>query len=171
MNESTSVDQTDQAASAELSPNSVYPTGSVGEQGAGKTTLDKPILFFDGVCGLCNSSVNFAMARDKHSRLFYSPLQGETAKQLLSDDQIQNISTAIFRTADGKHFYRRSAAIVRLLWLLGFPWSFCGWVLWCIPLPIRDLCYRMIAGSRYRLFEKHATCRMPTPEERARLLP
>lgn len=171
MNESTSVDQTDQTASAELSPSSVCPTAGVGEHGEGKSTSNKPILFFDGVCGLCNASVDFAMARDKHSRLFYSPLQGETAKQLLSDDQVQNIATAIFRTADGKHCYRRSAAIVRLLWLLGFPWSFLGWVLWCIPLPIRDFGYRMVASSRYRLFEKHTTCRMPTPEERNRLLP
>ena len=171
MNESTSVDQTDQAAASELSASSVCSAESVGEHDEEKSTLKKPILFFDGVCGLCNSSVDFAIARDKNSRLFYSPLQGETAKELLSEDQIHNIATVIFRTADGKHLYQRSAAIVRLLWQLGFPWSFCGWVLWLIPLPIRDLGYRMIAGSRYRLFEKHTTCRMPTPEERARFLP
>ncbi|WP_298868105.1 DCC1-like thiol-disulfide oxidoreductase family protein [uncultured Gimesia sp.] len=168
MNESTSVDQ---AAASELTSSSVCPAESAGEHNEEKSTLRKPILFFDGVCGLCNSSVDFAIARDKNSRLLYTPLQGETAKQLLSEDQIHNIATVIFRTEDGKHLYRRSAAIVRLLWLLGFPWNICGWTLWIIPLPIRDLGYRIIAGLRYRLFEKHATCRMPTLEERARFLP
>ncbi len=171
MKESTSVDQSDGAAISTQLPCTVSSTGSVGEQSDEASTLRKPILFFDGVCGLCNSSVDFAIARDKKSRLLFSPLQGETAKQLLSEDQIQNIATVIYRTADGKHVYQRSAAVVRLLWQLGFPWSFCGWVLWFIPLPIRNLGYRIIAGLRYRLFEKHATCRLPTPEERTRFLP
>ncbi|MFK7778825.1 MAG: DCC1-like thiol-disulfide oxidoreductase family protein [Gimesia sp.] len=171
MNESTSVDQTDQAASSELSERSICPAENEGEHCQAMPPLKKPVLFFDGVCGLCNSSVDFAIARDKYSRLFYSPLQGETAKQLLRDDQTCNISTVILRTADGKHFYQRSAAIVRLLWLLGFPWNLLGCVLWCIPLPIRDIGYRIVAGSRYRLFEKHTTCRIPTPEERDRILP
>ncbi|WP_417381548.1 thiol-disulfide oxidoreductase DCC family protein [Gimesia sp.] len=132
---------------------------------------DKPILFFDGVCGLCNSSVDFAMARDRHARLYYAPLQGETAQELLSEQDLANVDTVVFRTVEGSHCYKRSAAVVRLLWLLGFPWNVCGWLLWCIPLPFRDLGYRLIASVRYRLFGKHETCRMPSPDERARILP
>ncbi|MCA9021355.1 MAG: DUF393 domain-containing protein [Planctomycetaceae bacterium] len=132
---------------------------------------EKPILFFDGVCGLCNSSVDFAMARDRQARLYYAPLQGETARELLNEQDLASVDTVVFRTVDGAHCYRRSAAVVRLLWLLGFPWNLYGWLLWCIPLPIRNLGYRLIASVRYRLFGKHETCRMPTPEERARILP
>lgn len=147
-------------------------TGVIHADETGTSRLgDKPILFFDGVCGLCNSSVDFAMVRDRHARLYYAPLQGETARELLSEQDLSSIDTVVFRTVDGAHCYRRSAAVVRLLWLLGFPWNVCGWLLWCIPFPIRDLGYRLIASVRYRLFGKHETCRMPSPDERARILP
>tara|TARA_R110002095_G_scaffold126882_2_gene109966 strand:- start:3859 stop:4440 length:582 start_codon:yes stop_codon:yes gene_type:complete len=171
MNESTSVDQSVQAVSSEPSPENVSPTGDARAQHEERSGVRKPILFFDGVCGLCNSSVDFAIARDRHARLLYSPIQGETAKQFLTQADIQNIDTVIFRPADGRRLYRRSAAIVRLLWLLPFPWNLFGWLVWLIPLPIRNFGYRLIAGSRYRLFGKHETCRMPTPEERTRFLP
>ena len=136
-----------------------------------KVEMDKPILFFDGVCGLCNRSVDFAMSRDSEGKLLYSPLQGETARELLTEQDRENIDTVVFRSADGSGVYRRSAAAVRVLWLLGFPWNLCGWLLWVIPLPIRNVGYRLVSWSRYRLFGKHETCRMPTPEERNRILP
>ncbi|WP_339735039.1 DCC1-like thiol-disulfide oxidoreductase family protein [uncultured Gimesia sp.] len=171
MIKSTAVDQTVQDRRNEVAPSPVSPTETQEINSESGAAMDKPVLFFDGVCGLCNSSVDFAMARDRQGRLLYSPLQGETAAALLSVQDIQNIDTVIFRTAESGRLYRRSAAIVRVLWLLGFPWNICGWLLWLIPLPIRNLGYRMVAGSRYRLFGKHETCRMPTPEERTRFLP
>lgn len=171
MNESVAVVQTVQVTSSELLQSDASPGKPQVESSEKSLVIDKPILFFDGVCGLCNSSVDFAIVRDKNARVFYSPLQGETAKQLLSEEDIQHVDTVVFRPADGSHLYRRSAAVVRLLWLMTFPWNFCGSILWCIPLPIRDLGYRLIAGSRYRLFGKHETCRIPTPEERTRFLP
>lgn len=136
-----------------------------------KAEMEKPVLFFDGVCGLCNRSVDFAMSRDPEGRLLYSPLQGETATELLSEQDRENIDTVIFLPADRSRVYRRSAAAVRVLWLLGFPWNVCGWLLWLIPLPLRNVGYRLIAKARYRFFGKHETCRMPTPEERSRFLP
>lgn len=171
MNESAALDQTVQNNTSELPQENVSLSAHQTEHSAMNPDIKKPILFFDGICGLCNSSVDFALVRDKNVRVFYSPLQGETAKQLLSEEDIQHVDTVVFRPTDGNHLYRRSAAVVRLLWLLTFPWNFYGWILWFIPLPIRDLGYRLIAGSRYRLFGKHETCRMPTPEERSRFLP
>ncbi|MCA9018468.1 MAG: DUF393 domain-containing protein [Planctomycetaceae bacterium] len=171
MNKSTAVDQTLQATSAELLQGSVSQREARETGSKAGSVVDQPVLFFDGVCGLCNSSVDFAIARDRRGRLLYSPLQGETAAALLSEQDVQHVDTVIFRTAKGGRLYRRSAAVVRVLWLLGFPWNICGWLLWLIPLPLRNLGYRIVAGSRYRLFGKHDTCRMPTPEERTRFLP
>ena len=171
MNKSTAVDQTVLEVRNEVAPSPVSQRESQEASSGLGVAVDKPVLFFDGVCGLCNSSVDFAIARDRAGRLLYSPLQGETAAALLSEQDIQNIDTVIFRSSKEGRLYRRSAAIVRVLWLLGFPWNICGWLLWLIPLPIRNLGYRMVAGARYRLFGKHETCRMPTPEERTRFLP
>jgi predicted DCC family thiol-disulfide oxidoreductase YuxK len=98
-----------------------------------------------------------------------SPLQGDTASRLLTPADREQLATVIFR--DNDRIYRRSAAVVRVCWRLGLVWKVLGSVLWCIPLPLRDLGYKLVAANRYRLFGKKETCRLPSPEERARFLP
>lgn len=128
-----------------------------------------PIVFFDGVCGLCNASVDFFMRRDGSGALRFAPLQGETAAARLEDQDRQSLNSMVFVTGDQS--YRRSSAVVRILRQMGGVWSAAGILLWLIPKPIRDLGYWVVASLRYRLFGRKETCRMPTPEERGRLLP
>lgn len=127
------------------------------------------ILFFDGVCGLCNKAVDFVLARDREGNFQFAPLQGETARQLLPPTEASDLSSMVL-LVEGRTF-RRSSAAVRILWQLSFGWQVLGTLLWLIPLPIRNLGYRLIASNRYRVFGKHETCRMPTPAERCRFLP
>lgn len=127
------------------------------------------ILFFDGVCGLCNKAVDFVLARDVEGHFQFAPLQGETARQLLSPSDASDLSSMVL-LIEGRT-YRRSSAAVRILWQLSFGWQLLGTLLWLIPLPIRNLGYRLIACNRYRFFGRHETCRMPTPAERSRFLP
>lgn len=132
-------------------------------------TPDRPLMLFDGVCGLCNWFVDFILRRD-HSGLFqFAPLQGETARQVLGAEETANLKTVVvvYRGQE----YRYSSAIVQILWLLGGIWSIAGTCLWLIPRPLRDFGYRYVATRRYRWFGHRETCRMPTPAERARLLP
>ena len=131
---------------------------------------ERSIVFFDGVCGLCNQTVDFLIARDRHNRLAYAPLQGESAARLLSEDVRTELRTLVFRTEEGRQF-TRSAAVVRILMRLGGLWKLAAALLWIIPLPLRNLGYRVVAASRYRLFGKRETCRLPTPEDADRLLP
>ncbi len=130
---------------------------------------ERPIVFFDGVCGLCNHLVDFILARDHHGLILLAPLQGETAQRLLPEADRGRVDTIVM-LLNGRD-YRRSAAVVRILWTLGGFWSFLGSLLWLIPLPLRNLGYRIVAGLRYRLFGKKETCRLPTPAELGRLLP
>ncbi len=53
--------------------------------------------------------------------------------------------------------------------LLEFPYRLL-YGLAVIPWPIRDWVYRLVARSRFRLFGRRETCRVPTPEERERFL-
>ena len=124
-----------------------------------------PIVFFDGVCGLCNHTVNWLLARDPERRLRFAPLQGTTAAELLSDEIRSNLATLVF-VRQGTVFIR-SGAVSRILMTLGGRWKVLGGLLWMIPSPIRDLGYRAVSRFRYRLFGKHETCRLPTPQERA----
>lgn len=128
----------------------------------------RPILFFDGVCGLCNSTIDFLIRHDTRRVFRYAPLQGETAQQLLDADMIRQLKTFVYLSEQGE--YRRSAAIVRMLWRLGGIWKLAAAALWIIPLPLRDLGYRTISASRYRLFGKKESCRIPSPNERVLFL-
>ncbi|MFM9966276.1 MAG: thiol-disulfide oxidoreductase DCC family protein [Planctomycetaceae bacterium] len=148
------------------------------ETPAANSEADRPtnVLYFDGVCGLCNSSVNFVLSRDRRGAIRFAPLQGETAKRVLrgegrgTSSETPSFDTIVWFDNSNREFVR-SAAAARVLWQLPGVWWLIGWLLWLIPLPLRDLGYRIIAANRYRLFGKKETCRMPTPAERARFLP
>lgn len=127
------------------------------------------ILFFDGVCGLCSKAVDFVLVRDYQQAIKFAPLQGDTARSLLTPGDVQNLNTMIL-WVKGRS-YRKSAAAVRVLWRLSLGWKILGTLLWLIPLPLRNLGYTLVARNRYRFFGKKETCRLPTPAERLRFLP
>lgn len=133
------------------------------------TQLHRRIIFFDGICGFCNASVDFVLSRDREEKFRFAPLQGETARQILAPKDTQNLHTLVLWVDDKT--YRRTAAVVRILWQLGWSWRILAALLWLIPWPLRDLGYLLVARNRYRLFGRKDTCRMPTPAERARFLP
>lgn len=80
----------------------------------------RPIVFFDGVCGMCNASVDFLLRHDRRERLMFAPLQGTTAEQLLNVADRTELSSLILWTPQQQ--YRCSSATVRILWLLGGVW-------------------------------------------------
>lgn len=127
------------------------------------------ILFFDGVCGLCNKAVDFVLIRDRRGCIKFAPLQGDTARSLLPPADCEDLNTMVLWVKG--QTYRKSAAAVRVMWQLGPLWQVLGTLLWLIPLPLRNLGYSLVARNRYRLFGKKETCRMPTQEERLRFLP
>jgi predicted DCC family thiol-disulfide oxidoreductase YuxK len=132
------------------------------------TTQTHPIVFFDGVCAMCNQTVNLIMRHDKSGDIRFAPLQGTTARQALDSSEIKALGSIVVVDEQGIH--RKSTAVCRLLLRLGGVWKLLGGLLWLIPYPLRDLGYSVIAHYRYRLFGKHETCRLPTDEERSRFL-
>ncbi|MFN5078013.1 MAG: thiol-disulfide oxidoreductase DCC family protein [Planctomyces sp.] len=126
------------------------------------------LIFYDGVCGFCNHSVNWILQRDKSGRVLLAPLQGSTPRQLLAPEVRQTLSSGVLR--HNGHLYTHSAAVCRILFLLGGFWWVCGALLWIIPSPLRDFGYRCVAKVRYRLFGKRDACRLPAPHDRARFL-
>jgi len=127
-----------------------------------------PIVFFDGVCGLCNSSVDFVLRHDRPGRLRFAPLQGEAAARLLPTADREDLGSLVLW--DEGRMYRRSSAIVRILWRLGLFWRILGGLLWVVPAPLRNAGYRLVAALRYHMFGKKSVCRLPTPAERDRFL-
>jgi len=129
----------------------------------------EPVIFFDGVCGLCNSWIDFIISRDRRRKFRFGPLQGETARdwlQLAPDASFDSVTLV-----DHTGIYRKSDAVSRILAYLGGGWRIIGCLLQFVPRLLRDWGYDFIARRRYRWFGKKESCRLPTPDERTRFLP
>lgn len=125
------------------------------------------LILFDGICGLCNRSVDWILRRDRSHRFRFAPLQGETAEPLRTVTGA-GLQSLVF--IQGGNAYTKSSAVLRILWTLGGirRLSALGWVLQ--PL-IGDLIYDYVAKNRYRWYGQEAECRIPLPAERAYFLP
>lgn len=126
-----------------------------------------PLILFDGVCNLCNASVDFIIKRDKGYFKFAS-LQSEFVRQLLPNLLVGENPESIILYENGEVFTKSTAAL-KIASHLQFPWNNLKFFLF-VPRPIRDSIYKFIAQNRYRWFGKRNTCRLPTPEERTRIL-
>jgi predicted DCC family thiol-disulfide oxidoreductase YuxK len=138
------------------------------------------IVLFDGVCSMCNHSVDFVIARDKREPpLFkFAAIQSAEGQQLLEGvDGAQKYSnlngtgddSVLLLRADGRLLTHSDAAL-QIGKELGAPWSLLAAIAFILPRPIRDACYRTVGEARYRLFGKREACRLPTSDERRRFL-
>ena len=128
--------------------------------------LDKPVVFFDGVCNLCEASVLFILERDKKNRFLFSQLQSDLAKSTLSSEN-QSLKSFVL-LENGKVFTKSTAALRVARHLKGIIKLI--WVFIIIPKPIRDVIYDFIARNRYRWFGKKNECMIPTPELKAKFI-
>jgi predicted DCC family thiol-disulfide oxidoreductase YuxK len=124
------------------------------------------VVLFDGVCGMCNASVDFILNRDRDKKFLFSALQGKFANEQFPQE-CKDLNTIIY-FRNGK-ILRRSSAVLQILVDLGWPWVVV-WPLLLIPAFLRDLFYRIIANSRHLISKKRAACRLPSPEEKERFL-
>lgn len=134
-------------------------------------TSEHPVVLFDGVCNLCNASVDFVIERDPQARFRFASLQSEAARRLLGPlgyDLGTGDPDSIVLVEDGR-VYDRSSAALRIARRLGGFWRLL-YVFMAVPRPLRDLVYRWIARNRYRWFGRTEACRMPTPELKRRFL-
>jgi predicted DCC family thiol-disulfide oxidoreductase YuxK len=125
-----------------------------------------PIVFFDGVCGLCNRFVDYMMARDRLALFRFATLQSAIAAERLGAAALAEDSIAL---VDGAHVYRRSDAVLRAVSRLGGVFA-AAQLLRIVPVRLRDAVYDFVAARRYKVFGRSETCRLPSPEERARFL-
>lgn len=132
------------------------------------------VVFFDGVCALCNRSMKLLIRFDRGRVLAFAPLQGETFKAFGAtttlDEGLDSIVYVRGLGRDDAAAYVRSDAILQSLHDVGGLWRVVSW-LRIIPRPLRDGVYDFIAARRYRWFGRYDECRVPTPRQREQLLP
>lgn len=130
---------------------------------------DRRVVIFDGVCNLCNASVDFIIRRDKKNRFLFTANQNEAGAIILTHfgKEVDDVST-VYLLKDGK-LYDRSGGAIRIAGDLGFPYNLL-YPLLILPRFLRNFGYNLIAKNRYRWWGKKETCRLPTPEERAKFI-
>ena len=130
---------------------------------------ERPIIFFDGVCGLCNTFVDILLRLDRKKVFLFAPLQGETAREVLPPlAGAPEQWSMVYLDEEGPQ--EQSDGVLAICRRLGGLWGMLG-ALRFVPRFVRNPAYRMIARYRYRIFGKREVCRVPSAEERARFLP
>jgi predicted DCC family thiol-disulfide oxidoreductase YuxK len=125
------------------------------------------ILFYDGVCALCNGAVQFFARR--HPSVQFAPLQGSTAQSLVPESLRNSIDTVVLW--DGHDLFTQSEVTLKLLPAMKWPWRVTGHILAFFPSSFRNRVYRWIARHRYQWFGKYDQCPMPPVDIRHRFLP
>ncbi len=148
---------------------------------SGRAATEKgDIVFFDGVCNLCNGVVQFIIDRDAGGGIRFAALQSEAAREILGalgvelrldePDSIVLVTDGGTAGAGERIAYERSSAVLRIARKLSFPWPLLFYTGILMPRFLRDVFYKFVAGHRYGWFGKAESCRVPTPELRARFL-
>ena len=130
---------------------------------------DKPLVLFDGVCNLCNASVQFIIEHDPEGKIMFASLQSERGQAILQHlgMKMDDFDTFIF--IEKGVAYTRSTGILKELRYFKGGWRFL-YAFIVIPRPIRDFFYNIVARNRYRWFGKKNECWLPTPELKMRFL-
>ena len=131
----------------------------------------KKIILFDGVCNLCNRSVQFVIKRDSKDVFRFASLQSDLGKKLLAERNINPQETdSIVLIEPNVAYYTRSSAAIEIAKELGGLWSLISAFNYILPENIRDSIYNFIAENRYKWFGKKDECPLPTPEQRRKFI-
>ena len=134
-----------------------------------------PIMFYDGVCGLCNRLVQFLLRHDKNGRLRFASLQSDFAAKVLGrhgidPKDLDTVNVVVNYDQPDERVLQRSDAVLRAGRELGGFWGTSSSIARIVPRALRDLTYRFVAQNRYRVFGKYDTCMLPDPNQRSRFL-
>lgn len=132
--------------------------------------MNRKIVFFDGVCNFCNSTVDYIWNHNSSRDIHYASLQSDFSRNFFRSQgiDISDLNTIYF-LEDGV-VHQRSDAVIRISQNLDGCIRFWGKLLRIIPRFLRDFGYKVVSKYRYRLFGKSNTCRLPTQEEKERFL-
>jgi predicted DCC family thiol-disulfide oxidoreductase YuxK len=131
--------------------------------------MTAPVLLFDGVCNLCNSSVQWVLIHDRKGIFRFAALQSDTGQALL---RTWNRPTEDFDSVvlvDGDRLLLHFDVPLEIVRRIGGWWQLL-YVFKVIPRSIRNVIYRWIARNRYRWFGKRESCMLPRPEWKSRFV-
>ena len=134
-----------------------------------KTLSQQSVIFFDGVCNLCNSTVQFIIKKDTKNVFYFASLQSDAAKNILLQYAERNFELNSIVFISNNTVYIKSSAVLRIFRNLGGGYKLL-FVFWIVPKPIRDFVYDYIARNRYKWFGQKDQCMLPNEAIKSRFL-
>jgi predicted DCC family thiol-disulfide oxidoreductase YuxK len=129
-----------------------------------KLPKNKHLIIFDGVCNLCNASVQYVIKHDKKNMFLFTALQSDVGQQIIKEHHIDTTKTdSIILYSEERKLSHKSTAALNIAKHLGFPTNLIT-VFFIIPAFIRNWVYDYIAKNRYKWYGKRDSCMTPTPE-------
>ena len=130
--------------------------------------FQQKIILFDGICNLCNGSVNFVLEHERDLEFRFASIQSEAGKALLQWCGLpKGFSDAVIYIEKG-NVHQGSTAALKIGQRLKFPWSMISSVGLLVPNFFRDWVYKQIGTHRYQWFGKRDVCMVPTKELKLR---
>ncbi|WP_445458528.1 thiol-disulfide oxidoreductase DCC family protein [Flavobacterium sp. HNIBRBA15423] len=131
---------------------------------------DKKIILFDGICNLCESSIQFIIKRDKKDTFRYVAIQSEIGQKIIKYIGIDTSKTdSIILYLPGRAYYYKAEAALLIAKELSGIYSLLSYLSF-IPNNLKNLIYDYIAKNRYKWYGKKESCMIPTPELKAKFL-
>jgi len=130
---------------------------------------NKSIILFDGVCNLCNSSVQFILKRDKKEFFLFSSLQSDAGQEILLHYKLENLDFNSIILIEDTKIYDKSTAILKIARQLSGDYKL-AYLFIIAPKFIRDFIYKIISKNRYKWFGKRTECMLPSSEQKMRFL-
>ena len=121
--------------------------------------MKQTILYYDGLCVLCNKSMRFIIDRDRKNQFkigFVNELKNQDKQ-----DSVVLVHIGIK--------YNYSNAVIKSLILIGGIYKLAA-LLFIFPKILRDFVYKIIAKNRYKWFGRHNTCPTLPQEWKERLI-
>ncbi len=133
--------------------------------------MDRPVLFYDGECGLCHRFVSFVLDNEPEPFFQFAPLGGDTFKESFTEEEIDAFpDSLILMTTEGETLTLSDAAVYAMK-TLSPGWCRVGTVMGVFPKILRDFGYRCVAAVRRMIFKKpEGACPLVAPELRQRFL-
>ena len=127
------------------------------------------LILFDGVCNLCNSSIQLIIKNDKKDHFLFASLQSDAGQQFLLQNNRENLNFESILLIEDGQVYEKSEAVLRICRRLsgGFPLLY---GLRIIPRILRDFIYDKVAKYRYKWFGKQDVCMMPSKDLKMKFL-
>ena len=138
----------------------------------------RALMLYDGLCGLCNSSVQWVIKHDDGDRFRFAPQQSALATEILArcgvDRESMLKSNSVYLVLNAgtaqEKLLAQSDVAVNLFLILGGRWRFLGRLLRAIPSLARNAAYRFFARNRYRVTSRYEVCPLPQEAERMKFL-